>query len=166
MNSKFRGFVVATLAAELIIAELYQLIPASSLMAITFYTAMGYISLLRAKWVMKNIKPSLSAVSFCVIMISTIFATIAMALITGLTSIAITYKWFVLIDNGLASTYYFMYTCYPYVAVALTVMELLSLLLKQTGYGQSGMGYIIYNSVSGLFAYQNGMANTGAKKIQ
>ena len=72
-------------------------------------------------------------------MICALFVSALMAITTGLTAIAINSEWYVMLDYGLAATYNLLYNTYPYCAAALSVAELLTLLLNQTGTRRSGL---------------------------
>jgi len=150
MKTALTLFVLLTLLVEVIVSSALSSSIEDPVYRTSFYVLMAGFALSRANWVMHRAKPSAASLAFCMVMILALFMSSIMAITTGLTAIAAENQWFILLENGLASTYNSFYDLYPYGALTLSIAELLTLLLNQTGRRRSGMENFIFNVGSSL----------------
>lgn len=157
------GFVVFTLAVEMIASALYTELLTGPIWSTAFYAIMAGWCNWRASFVAKRIKMSASSAVFILIMGISVLVSTAMTMITGMTALVVSYDAH---SNSLAAFYSLSYNIYSYTAIALTISELLSLLANKIIRRGSGVEHFIYTAVRSVSVVSCCPVHKGAKGVQ
>lgn len=140
-------FILITLLFEILFAIACSAYVKSWTAFVVMYLLFALIAYGRASWVLNKFKPTVNASLFAIIMVFQTAICSLMAILVGFVAISVSSEWFWLLENGLASTYYFAYNLEMYLAIGLTVAELFSLFVHRLIGRDSEMGNSMVNLV-------------------
>ena len=124
----FLPFVILTLLVDKFFASWYSETFTNPVELVAFYVVIGLWAYARGHVAMQLFKQSTPVIMFSVIMFVSTMVCSVMAIITGTALLMVEYD---LANQLVASFYYFSYDAFEYVAILLSIMEIISLLTKR-----------------------------------
>ena len=143
----FVPFVILTLLVDKLFASWYSVTFTNPVELVAFYVVIGLWAYARGHIAMKLFAQSMPTLFFSVIMFASVVVCSLMAIITGLTLLSVEFG---LSNQFIASMYYSSYDAYEYIAIMLSIMEIISLFTKRIQI--NGAGGSIADFVSLFYA--------------
>lgn len=143
----FAPFVLLTLLIDKLFAFWYSETFSGEIQTLFFYVVIGMWAYVRAHVANKAFKLSMPTVMFSAVMLLTVLLCSAKAILVGTVIISMEYQ---STPAWLASLYYWSYDNFENAAIALSIMELFSLLTLRIKF--NGAGGWISNAISSFYA--------------
>lgn len=143
----FLPFVIITLLIDKFFASWYSETFVKPVELLSFYVVIGLWAYARGHVAMQLFKQSTPVIMFSVIMFLSTMVCSVMAIITGTVLLMVEYE---LANQLVASFYYFSYNAFGYVAILLSIMEVISLFTRRIEV--NGVGGRIADFVSLFYA--------------